>query len=115
MKPLFFSLKIRLLFTDLFRIQLRNRIRIQIRIRNVYFGSGSNPEPAKSFGSFRIQIRNTVFKSRRWNFSFLVINLTKDPSFLLHDIHSRRKPYPCLVLKILEKNPQNKKLESIYG
>ena len=39
----FFDLKIRLLFTALFRIQfwIRFRIRIRIRIRNVYFGSGS--------------------------------------------------------------------------
>jgi hypothetical protein len=43
----FFGLKIRLLFTDLFRIRfriwfrIRNRIRIRIRIRYVYFGSGS--------------------------------------------------------------------------
>ncbi len=43
----FYGLKIRLLFTDLFRI----------RIRNVYFGSGS--DPAKSFGSSQIRIRNT--------------------------------------------------------
>ncbi len=48
----FFGLKIRLLFTDLFRI------------RYVYFGSGS--DPAKSFGflrirfRFRIRIRNTA-------------------------------------------------------
>ncbi len=49
MNPPYFSLKIRLLFTDFFRIQFR--IRIRIRIRNVYFGSGSG------FGSFRI--RNT--------------------------------------------------------
>jgi hypothetical protein len=52
MKPPYFSLKIRLLFTDLFRIR--------IRIRNVYFGSRSDPEPAKSFGYFRIRIRNTA-------------------------------------------------------
>jgi hypothetical protein len=38
--------KKRLLFTDFFRI------------RNVYFGSGS--DPAKSFGSFRIRIRNNA-------------------------------------------------------
>ncbi len=44
MKPSYFSLKIMLLFTDFFRI------------RNIYFGSGS--DPAKSFGSFRI--RNTA-------------------------------------------------------
>jgi hypothetical protein len=44
-----------LLFTDFFRLQFR------IRIRNVYFGSESDPDPAKSFGSFRIRfrIRNT--------------------------------------------------------
>ncbi len=53
----FFGLKIRLLFTDLFRI--RFWIRIRIRIRNVYFGPGSDPDPAKSFGSLRIRIRNT--------------------------------------------------------
>jgi hypothetical protein len=49
----FFGLKIRLLFTDLFRILFRIQfwIRIRIRIRNVYFGSGSDPDPAKSFGS----------------------------------------------------------------
>jgi hypothetical protein len=57
----FFGLKIRLLFTDLFRIQFR----IRIRIRNVYFGSGSDPDPAKSFGSLRIRIRNTA-----WAFFF---------------------------------------------
>ncbi len=51
----FFGLKIRLLFTDLFRI--RFRIRIRIRIRNVYFGSGSVSDPAKSFGSLRIRFR----------------------------------------------------------
>ncbi len=50
-----FQPEITLLFTDIFRIQLR--IRIRIRIRNVYFGSGS--DPAKSFGSFWIRIRNT--------------------------------------------------------
>jgi hypothetical protein len=42
---LFFGLKMRLLFNDLFRI----RFRIRIRIRNVY--SGSDPDPAKSYGS----------------------------------------------------------------
>jgi hypothetical protein len=49
----FFGLKIRLLFTDLFRILFRIQfwIRIRIRIRNVYFGSGSDPDPVKSFGS----------------------------------------------------------------
>jgi len=65
-KPPYFSLNIRLLFSDLFRI------RIRIRIRNVYFGSGSDPDPAKSFGSFRIRIRNTAFgaqKSRDFHFS----------------------------------------------
>ncbi len=48
---LFFGLKIRLLFTDLFWIRFRIRfwIRIRIRIRNVY--SGSDPDPAKSYGS----------------------------------------------------------------
>ncbi len=46
----YFGLNARLLFTDLFRI------RIQIRIQNVYFGFGS--DPAKSFGSIRI--RNTA-------------------------------------------------------
>ena len=52
----YFGLNVRLLFTDLFRIW----------IRNIYFGSGSDPDPAKSFGSFRIRfrfrirIRNTV-------------------------------------------------------
>jgi hypothetical protein len=58
----FFGLKIRLLFTYLFRI--RFRIRIRIRIRYVYFGSGSDPDPAKSFGflliRFRIRIRYTA-------------------------------------------------------
>ncbi len=61
LKLSFFVLKIRLLFTDLIRI--RFRIRIRIRIRNDYFGSWSDPDPAKSFGSlriwFRIRIRNT--------------------------------------------------------
>ncbi len=67
MKPPYFSLNIRLLFSDLFRIRFRIWIRIRIRIwiRNVYFGSGSDPDPAKSFGSLRIRIRfrirNTVF------------------------------------------------------
>ena len=51
MKLPYFGLKIRLLFTDLFRIQFL------IRIRNVYFGSGLDPDPAKSSGFFRI--RNT--------------------------------------------------------
>ncbi len=64
LKLTFFGLKIRLLFTYLFRI--RFRIQIRIRIRNVYFGSGSDPDPAKSFGSlrirfrFRIRFRNTA-------------------------------------------------------
>ncbi len=44
-----------LLFSDFFRILFR--IRIRIRIQNIYFGSGSDPDPAKSFGRFRI--RNT--------------------------------------------------------
>jgi hypothetical protein len=35
----------------------RFRIRIRIRIQNVYFGSGSDPDPAKSFGSLRIRFR----------------------------------------------------------
>ncbi len=48
-----------LVFTDFFRIQFR--------IRNVYFGSESDPDPAKSFGSFRIRIRNTDF----WDEKFL--------------------------------------------
>jgi hypothetical protein len=47
MKLPFFGLNVRLLFTDLF----------WIRIQNVYFGSGSDPDPAKSFGSFRIRFR----------------------------------------------------------
>ena len=61
----FFDLKIRPLFTDFFRIRFRIRFRIQIwirfriqiriRIRNVYFGSGSDPDPAKSFESLRMQ------------------------------------------------------------
>jgi hypothetical protein len=34
-----------------------SEIRIRNRIRNVYFGSGSDPDPAKSFGSLRIRIR----------------------------------------------------------
>ncbi len=55
MKPPYFSLNIRLLFSDLFRIRIR--IRIRNRIPNVYFGSGS--DPAKSFGFLRIRIRNT--------------------------------------------------------
>jgi hypothetical protein len=56
MKLPFFGLNVRLLFTDLF----------WIRIQNVYFGSGSDPDPAKSFGSFRIRfrIRNTVLYYR---------------------------------------------------
>jgi hypothetical protein len=45
MKLPYFGLNVRLLFTDLFRI----------RIHNVYFGSGSDPD--KSFGSFRIRFR----------------------------------------------------------
>jgi hypothetical protein len=74
MKLRYFVLKVRLLFTDLFwiRIRIRFRIRIRIRIQNVYIGSGSDPDLAKSFGSIRI--RNTavipldlVF---RWCFSF---------------------------------------------
>jgi hypothetical protein len=56
-KPAYFGLKIMLLFTDFFPIQFR--IRIRILIRNVYFGSESDPDPAKSFGFFRIRIRNT--------------------------------------------------------
>ncbi len=60
MKPPYFSLNIRLLFPDLFRIRIR--IRIRNRIRNVYFVSGSDPVPAKSFGSLRIRIRNTAKK-----------------------------------------------------
>ena len=51
MKPPYFSLNIRLRFSDLFRIRIPNRI------RNVYFGSGSDPDPAKSFGFLRIRIR----------------------------------------------------------
>ncbi len=54
----YFGLIIRFLFTDFFRIQFR--IRIWIQIRNVYFNSGSVPDPAKSFGSFRIRILNTA-------------------------------------------------------
>ncbi len=54
-KPAYFSLKIMLLFTDFFRIQFW--IRIRIRSRNIYFGSESDPDPAKSFGSFRIRFR----------------------------------------------------------
>ncbi len=52
MKPPYFSLNIGLLFSYFFRI--RNRT------RNIYFGSGSDPDPAKSFGSLRIRIRNTA-------------------------------------------------------
>ncbi len=40
----------------------------------------------------------------------LVINLTKDSSFVLHSIHSPRKPYSSLVLKILSK--KSAKLEN---
>jgi hypothetical protein len=54
----YFGLNIRLIFTGLFRIQFR--IRIQIRIQNLYFGSRSDPDPAKSFGSFWIRICNTA-------------------------------------------------------
>ena len=52
----FFGLKIRLLFTDLFRILIR------ILVQNVYFGSRSYPDPANSSGSLRIWIwiRNTA-------------------------------------------------------
>ncbi len=60
MKPPYFSLKIRLLFTDFFRI----RILIRIRIRNVYFGSGSDPDPAKIFGSIQFRIRNNASLKR---------------------------------------------------
>ena len=64
MKLPYFGLNVRLLFTDLFRIRIRIRFRIRnrIRIRNVYFGSGSDLDLAKSFGSFRIRIRNTARK-----------------------------------------------------
>ncbi len=53
----FFGLKIGLLFTDLFRILfriqfwIRIQIRTRIRIQTVYFGSGSDPDPVKSYGS----------------------------------------------------------------
>jgi hypothetical protein len=62
-KPPYFSLKIWLLFTDLFQIQFR------IRIRNVYFGSESDPDPAKSFGSFQIRFRisNTALYKSDWS------------------------------------------------
>jgi hypothetical protein len=43
MKPSYFSLKIRLLFTDLFRIQFRIRIQIRIRIRI------PNPDPKRLY------------------------------------------------------------------
>ena len=46
------------------RSSVSQRERIWIRIRNVNFGSGS--DPAKSFGSFRIQIRNTDPKVIKW-------------------------------------------------
>jgi hypothetical protein len=51
----------RIQFRIRIRIRIRNRIQIQIRIRirNVYFGSRSDPDLAKRFGSFRI--RNTAF------------------------------------------------------
>jgi hypothetical protein len=50
MKLTYLGLKIRLLLTDFFRI------------RNVYFGSGSDPDPVESFGSFWIwfRIRNMI-------------------------------------------------------
>ncbi len=70
MKPPYFSLNIRLLFLIYFGsgfesgVESGSEIRIRNRIRNVYFGSGSDPDPAKSFGSLRIRIRfrirNTV-------------------------------------------------------
>ena len=69
----FFGLKIRLLFTDLFRI--RFRIRIRIRIQNVYFGSGSDPDPAKvsdpygsgsGSGSATLLLSNVVVVQRSW-------------------------------------------------
>jgi len=76
MKPPYYSLIIGLLFSYLFRIRIRVRIRIRIRIRirnrirNVYFGSGSDPDPAKSFGSLRIRIRfrirNTDYNNEIW-------------------------------------------------
>jgi hypothetical protein len=63
----YFGLNVRLLLTDLIRIRFRIRIQIRIfriRIQNVYFVSGLDSDPAKSFGSFwirfRIRIRNTV-------------------------------------------------------
>jgi hypothetical protein len=51
---------------------------------------------------------------------FLDINLTKDSSLLFHAIHSPfywrsiKKTYCSLVLNSLQKNPRNKKLESIH-
>jgi hypothetical protein len=65
MKPPYFRLNIRLLFLIYFGsgFESGSEIRIRNRIRNVYFGSGSDPDPAKSFGSLRIRIRNTDFLS----------------------------------------------------
>ncbi len=67
MKPPYFSLNIRLLFSDLFRIRIRIRIRnpdpksgseirIRNRIRNVYFGGVPDririrPKVSDSYGS----------------------------------------------------------------
>ncbi len=63
MKPPYFSLNIRLFFLINFGsgFESGSEIRIRNRIQNVYFGSGPDPDPAKSFGSLRIRIRNTDF------------------------------------------------------
>jgi hypothetical protein len=53
MKSPYFSLKIRLLITDFLSDPVLDLdfFQIGIRIRNVYFGSGSDPDPSKSFGA----------------------------------------------------------------
>jgi hypothetical protein len=76
----YFGLKIRLLVTDFFRI------------RNVYFGSGS--DRAKSFGSFRIRIRNTAGNCNsiwvRIRSDILGIRSTSDKLMGFQPIHEGR-------------------------
>ncbi len=79
-----------------FRIRIRIRIRIQIRIRNVYFSSGSDPVPAKSFRSFRIRFR---FRIRIRNTDILyTVSVYYSLQYILH-VDIKKFSLSCLLFR----------------
>jgi hypothetical protein len=86
----FFGLKIRLLFTDLFRIRFR--------IRYVYFGSGSNPDPAKSFGFLRIRFRFRIWIRNTDRIFYIAHSGSKGPQLYLL-VRKRNSVVNCRRIK----------------